>query len=556
MFSAAAARLRARLAAYAASQASRQASSSAGPKSDPLGDSFLRLLDRLLDGAISAGRFVHARQNSLMAAYGRYVSLLSFAGPPLGYASYYLYADQFKADLCVEALARVDELPQAENWIGREQEIEQLQALLAGSPERIILLSGGQDSGKSALMNRVLAGRPYVLKMDLQAKSIADVDVFVRYFIESINAQFLSLRTWALDWLPLQGTSNWKWKNKLSLLDFQRALACLNEALVRIREQSGGKALPVICIDDEETLLRLSERGDGRVLVDCLLKWAVHVTKEAQLAHVVFAPSHRFSAAYLSPEGGMEGRVKQICVGDFTRAEAEAFIRSRLPGASEGDVAVAVGALGGRITDLQTFVRSVKAGMTAAAAVAEMVGQAREALRLDLLGRPGPPRRWSPPQAVAALRLLAARHPDGVEAGERDGAASEIKVLREAFEHDAAALAEAVSDGLLALRVGWTPDIGGKPKERTYICPGSPLLLTAFRAMAEDPEDAPLLAAGKEGEEAEAAAAGKQRRVAGVDVVRETRELEQDMAVVEATRPHLRLADKQAALLRAELAQA
>eukprot|EP00741_Cyanophora_paradoxa_P015672 tig00020903_g15129.t1 len=439
------------------------------------------------------------------------------------YVPYALAADIFQVDFCLAELLKQKELDTPDDFYGREEEMRMMRALFNERPDRICILTGPSDSGKSSLMNRVLSGRRLLVKMDLREHSVHTVNDFVRYFVNCIRAEFIRVRTWLVDLLPVYGAENWEMKYRLKVYDLEQALKCLTAALVKGRKQHPNE-VPVIFIDEFGSLLDLADSSEGKQLVQAILTWAVHVTKELQLTHVVLGSSDSFILEKLNDFKGLNGRLRYLKVGDLTADAARDFLArslSGVPGVTESHVDRIVGTVGGRLLDLRSTVAEVKAKGAGAldeildsifcaqrnrilvALAAKAVGPSPVAAPEDDDGDDGDDdddddddgddddddgeeaakpagRAWTPAQLWDSMKAVA----------ESEHGYVQYHTLKmEVFEGDDAALKALVGADILGFRAGRSPDLVAATKgglDSYYITADSPLVHNVFKELLAD----------------------------------------------------------------------
>eukprot|EP00741_Cyanophora_paradoxa_P011328 tig00020554_g10941.t1 len=407
-------------------------------------------------------------------------------------AAYYIYLDLDRAKITEEHLMRPRSLRELTHFFGRDEEMRTLQALFEQTPDRIMILTGPSDAGKSTLLNHVLSKRPGAVKIDLRERPVSSVNDFVRFFNEQMAVKFLLFRSWVVDFLPISGGENLVVKEALNLQDFAISLQCVTAALERIAADNRRRGIsrpPVICIDEFNTLFGVVRSSpDGRDLVQSLLNWAVHVTKERHLAHVVIASSDAFIIEALDQFSGIHGRYRFFRLGDLPRARALEYVRMRIPTTSASDAEMIVDAVGGRFMHLNNAINEVISGRSARDVIKGMVASQRERLLKALLapqeeddddddddGNAAAGPAWKPRQLQAALEMLASS---------KGGFVDYHQIKNEVFDGDEAPMRALIRDDLLGFRAGKTADLEGAERHVFYLTPDSPLELYAYRQLA------------------------------------------------------------------------
>lgn len=431
---------------------------------------------------------------------------------------YALWIDARREEICAEAIRRGETGGGEEaeqRFVGRAEELERVRNLVEGEPDKVLVVTGPSDAGKTTLMRRALAGRRGVLRFNLRQSPTLTVNDFVSYFNRVIDARFLLFRSWVVDLLPWTGgEGNFEMRDVLSHVDLQRSLSCLRGALERVAAE-GGPA-PVLCFDEFGSLLALARDEGGARVMDTMLAWFLDVTK-SHLAHVVLCitDAQVLGNMHVFKEKSLSARSRFFCLGDFDREAADRYLAAGAPSLGAAERADALARLGGRVLDLDTLANEVRIGADAADTVDRMVSVHREralmALTLEGCGSvsslvvhddsAADGARWSSTQLWAAMRALVdsprgyvplAELMAALDDAERE-AASPVRVPQ--------AIHSLIEADILGLRLGVTPDMappgdaGGArqpppPPSQSgsyYVNADSPAMLSAFREIVRDP---------------------------------------------------------------------
>lgn len=346
-------------------------------------------------------------------------------------------------------------------WTERTEKANQVRLWVSENANTFIIVKGPKGSGKREFVvdhalkvNDVFLRRLLELDCDALIKARSD-----NLFLKSTASQlgYFPLFTWTntissfVD-LGLQGLTGQKsgfsesketqFKNmllltqvairKVALADYE-AFKCEHQRLQEKKSGQNGGAVdaqvmelkeedylqlnpevkPVIVINN---FLRKAEGGND-FIYKVLAEWAGQLIQN-NTAHVIFITLDSGSTLHLT--SALPNQVfKSISLADASHVSAKQYVTSQLKGEEElKNLEVCLEPIGGRMLDLQAFVRRVKSGESANDALKEMVHQAAEQITtffLNITERPeaGSDVTWTTAQIWALMRLLAKQ--DAVE---------------------------------------------------------------------------------------------------------------------------------------------
>ncbi|PVH23529.1 hypothetical protein CXQ85_003819 [Candidozyma haemuli] len=167
--------------------------------------------------------------------------------------------------------------------------------------------------------------------------------------------------------------------------------------------QSHPKAKPVIVI---ENFLRKAESPND-FIYKSIAEWAAQLI-QTNTAHVIFVTSDASSTTHLT--SALPNQVfKTVSLADATMQSAKQYVMSQLRDMElKSSIEHCLAPIGGRMLDLQAFVRRVRSGEQAEDALHQMVTQAAEQITTFFLNvSPGDTENnWSTDQIWALMRLL------------------------------------------------------------------------------------------------------------------------------------------------------
>ncbi|KAH7046661.1 RNA12 protein-domain-containing protein [Macrophomina phaseolina] len=396
-------------------------------------------------------------------------------------------------------------------WDDRKDNIEQLQTWLMESADTFIIVQGPRGSGKKELvLDQAIKHRKHKLVIDCKPIQEARSDS------ATINAAaaevgYRPVFSWMnsisgmID-LAAQGAAGVK-TGFSETLDGQlgKILNSTATALKQIalghREKSDKDAnlsdddwlevhpekRPVVVVDNY-----LHKSQDDTLVYDKIADWAAGLTT-ANVAHVIFL-THDVSFSKSLSKALPDRVFRLISLSDCSPEVAKRFVISHLDADDDEDKAhkdkhgeekkltpsqrrkdlaeldECIGALGGRLTDLEFLARRIKTGESPKSAVQQIIEQsASEILKMYLIGQDGAERRWSPEQAWLLIKQLAAQ-----ETLRYNGI-----LLNDTFKSGGERVLQALEQAELITIVS----NNGRPHS---IRPGKPVYQSAFRMLADD----------------------------------------------------------------------
>ena len=273
---------------------------------------------------------------------------------------YFLYVERQKVEITKKRL--LSRLANSHSkFFSRDDEMKELATILNADPDKILIVTGPSDSGKTALISNVVRDRKAFLFFNLRQNSAASVNDFVRYFNDITDAKYLTFRSWIVDMLPWSGgEGNFELRDSLSHADLQKSLSSLREALEDIRSDPNINEAPILVFDEFGSLLNLTREADGVTVLDTLLQFLADVSK-SKLAHCILniTDAEVMKDLNLFNSRNVSSRSRFFCLGDFTRDESKRFltqfaIDNNMKMSEETKDRV-IDVVGGRILDLQTI---------------------------------------------------------------------------------------------------------------------------------------------------------------------------------------------------------
>lgn len=336
-------------------------------------------------------------------------------------------------------------------WSERTAKANQVRLWVSENTNTFIIVKGPKGSGKREFvvdhalkLNDVFSRRVLELDCDALIKARSD-----NLFLKATAGQlgYFPLFTWTntissfVD-LGLQGLTGQKsglsesketqFKNMLSLtqvairkvaLGDYEAYKCehqrqqekkaelgVDAKLMDLKEedylQMNPEVKPVVVINN---FLRKAEGGND-FIYKTMAEWAGQLI-QSNTAHVIFITSDSGSTLHLT--AALPNQVfKLISLADASHQSAKQYVTSQLKQEKLLNLEVCLEPIGGRMLDLQAFVRRVKSGESADDALSEMVHQAAEQITtffLNITEKPesGSDITWTTAQIWALMRLLA-----------------------------------------------------------------------------------------------------------------------------------------------------
>lgn len=396
-------------------------------------------------------------------------------------------------------------------WDDRKGNIEQLQTWLMESADTFIIVQGPRGSGKKELvLDQAIKNRKHKLVIDCKPIQEARSDS------ATINAAaaevgYRPVFSWMnsisgmID-LAAQGAAGVK-TGFSETLDGQlgkilnNTATALKQIALDHRESSDKDASlsdddwleihpekrPVVVVDNY-----LHKSQEDTLVYDKIADWAARLTT-ANVAHVIFL-THDVSFSKSLSKALPDRVFRLISLSDCSPEVAKRFVVSHLdaddyedkddkdkdedekkltPSERRKDLAEldeCIGALGGRLTDLEFLARRIKTGESPKSAVQQIIEQsASEILKMYLIGQDGAERKWSPEQAWLLIKQLATQ-----EMLRYNGI-----LLADTFKSGGERTLQALEQAELITIIS----NNGRPHS---IRPGKPVYQSAFRMLAGD----------------------------------------------------------------------
>ncbi|KAI1210661.1 RNA12 protein-domain-containing protein [Annulohypoxylon truncatum] len=405
-------------------------------------------------------------------------------------------------------------------WTHRKDLIDQIQKWLLETTGTFIVVQGPRGSGKEELvLDQALKGRSNVLVID--CKPIVEArgeSATIKHMAASVG--YRPIFSWAnnvssMVELAVQSTTGVKAGFSETLESqiqkiLQTTASALTEIGVADRSKNDPDASlavdayleahaekrPVVVIDN------FLHKGDANTIVyEKIAEWAAALV-QSNVAHVIFLTNDTSYSKSLSKF--LPDRIfRQAALGDLSPDVAKRFILGHInngedqPTKATGDskepsekhpliqpdltdLDSCIDILGGRLTDLESLARRLKAGQSPKQAVAEITEQsASEILKMFLL--PGKTTHdgehaWSVEQAWHLVKSLSAAGADGLRYNE--------VLLHGAFASSTTAPdGESALEGLANAELITVKSANGRPGS---ITPGKPVYQAAFCQLVKD----------------------------------------------------------------------
>ncbi|KAI1106759.1 RNA12 protein-domain-containing protein [Jackrogersella minutella] len=432
----------------------------------------------------------------------------------------YRWLRQRTSDILSFRREKADQLGLEAIWTHRKDLIDQIQKWLLETSGTFIVVQGPRGSGKEELvLEQALKGRSNVLVID--CKPIVEArgeSATIKHMASAVG--YRPIFSWAnsassMVELAVQSTTGVKAGFSETLeSQIQKILQTTANALTDIgiadRKKTDSDASlavdayleahaekrPVVVIEN------FLHKGDTKTIInDKISEWAAALV-QSNVAHVIFLTNDASYSKSLSKY--LPDRIfRQAALGDFSPDVAKRFVLSHI-GSTEDqpkengngsskhnekqlappvlpdltDLDECIGTLGGRLTDLESLARRLKAGQNPKQAVAEITEQsASEILKMFLL--PGKAtndgeHQWSTEQAWYLVKSLAS---------------SESLRYNEVLLHNtfasstSAPNSEAALEGLANAELITVRSSNGRPGSITA---GKPVYQAAFQQLVRD----------------------------------------------------------------------
>ena len=327
-------------------------------------------------------------------------------------------------------------------WDHRKEVISQLDEWIGETSDNFIIVTGPKGTGKvELLMNKALENRKDVLLIDCKPIVEARGETSkIKHLAQAVGYRPVFL--WAnsvssLIDLAVQSTTGVKagfsenFDSQLNKILYTAATALKQVALCERSKKDKDANLsddayleahpeqrPVVVIDNF-----LHKAEDQAIIYDKISEWAASMVQNSA-AQVVFLTSDPSYTKLLSK--ALPDRVfRVVALGDLDPEIAKNFVTSRLEddqndrGKEDGDekrivpnihgLEASIETLGGRLVDLESLARRVRAGQSPRQATEEIVGEsATDIVKMFLLGKTGDEieKRWSTQQVWQLIKAL------------------------------------------------------------------------------------------------------------------------------------------------------
>jgi len=328
----------------------------------------------------------------------RYLAVGVVASPFVIWTGAYTYAYLFRVNICASRVQDghpgfldgpgaasslggllIDHLGRASRsattLFGKENEVQAIRAFVDGVPNRIGFVVGCNDSGKTAVMREVIAGKGapkarHTVHVDLASSPVTNVGAFVDLITSQLGVTYLGLRTLLTDASPFAGGEILVMKERQTVSDLKESLDVVTAALEEVARKPGAAKRPPPLLYFDGIGFNLEDwqgTRDGWEAVQMLVHWAMYVTKERELAHVVFGTTPSFVTRVLFTFKDIHSTVKLFDILDLPSADARKYLDTQLERVGLGAFDVVserqreeiLKVVGGRVNDLNHAVEEI-----------------------------------------------------------------------------------------------------------------------------------------------------------------------------------------------------
>lgn len=298
--------------------------------------------------------------------------LLCTATLPLSlWVAFFSYDYIYRLDLCQEALTHQDhEIMSLNNkdsenrCFGREKEMIEVNAFLNKNPHQVLVIAGANESGKSRFVSEMLRelntsrGITYI---QLAQLGVDSVSTLTHAIVDAFNLKWLSMRYALVDVLPFAGSEIVVMKERFSERDLNQGLRVITQALQENAASSKSRdRLPIIVIDGiGEGASGWINSPEGERCLHKMLSWCIYLTKERQLAHIIYTGNEKFVLNIMDGNRLTRGHIKILGLGDLSREESSRLALQDFPNASEDEIRKILNTFGGFIHDVRGVSRDI-----------------------------------------------------------------------------------------------------------------------------------------------------------------------------------------------------
>ena len=218
-------------------------------------------------------------------------------------------------------------------FVNREKEKKELKAVLSGRPNLVYFVYGPINSGKTALLMKVfeeLSEEYKVFYINFRARHVTEFTDLLKVLFEvkygskrkkipSIVKEFLKTGVKVVEkfkGIPIpEKVFDYLFVDSRKVEDVFRYLEDVFEEIVR----SGYK--PIFVLDEMQVIKEVVNEA-GRPVLSELFNFAVRMTKETHLCHVLCATSDCLFIDMVYNSARLEGRAEYLLVDDLGREEA------------------------------------------------------------------------------------------------------------------------------------------------------------------------------------------------------------------------------------------
>ena len=247
----------------------------------------------------------------------------------------------------------------------RSAQSTQMQALFEKPPHQIVVVAGGNESGKTRFVAELLQRCQSPIVHVPLAPTVDSLSTLTHVLLRSFHLQWLAMRHALVDILPFAGSEILVMKERFSARDLSTALEVITAALEEKKRSSHHPSRrPVIIMDGlgEFSGNWISQSAEGQKCLQRLLEWCILVTKERKLAHVVLTGNEQLVMSLTDQNKMTRGHVKVVGLGDINVHSdlARQVILQEWPDATHDEIQKILDNFGGFIHDLQTTSREIQ----------------------------------------------------------------------------------------------------------------------------------------------------------------------------------------------------